>query len=174
MATTYELNQYKQAPVFAAGFPGVIDRTATFHLGTLTGDASYAFIINDIIKCFKLPQGAKVLYGRIECDDLDDHATPTLELDLLFTDGTTHYTLVNGGTVATTGGIMDSRDATYGNIDSVGVVTDDADWYVYLKAIVAAAGDAAAAPDDKIVVTVGYTQAVESDEYIRDFPTPNP
>lgn len=174
MATTYELNHYKQAPVFAAGFPGVIDRTATFHVGALTGDASYAFIINDIIKCFKLPQGSKILYGRVETDALDDAGTPALELDLMFTDGTTHYTLVNGSTVAGSGGITDSRDATYGNIDSVGVVTDDADWYVYLKAIAASVGDAAAAPDDKIVVSVGYTQAVESDEYIRDFPTPNP
>lgn len=174
MATTYEALSYKLAPVFAAGFPGVIDRTSTIDVADTTGDDTYTFIINDVVKCFKMPQGAKILYGRLECDDLDDNVSPTLELDLIITDGTTTYTLISGAssTIAEAGGVADTRTSVT-LADVIGKVLTNPNFYAAVKVRTAATGDPA---DDtaKIIVSVGYSLNVESDEYQRTFPTSNP
>jgi len=172
MATTYETPNFRDVSIFAANFPGVIDRTVEIDLEAVTADATYAFIINDVIKVCRLPQGAKLLYGRLECDDLDDDGTPTVELDLSVTDGTTTYILVNGTgtTIAEAGGALDSRSTMV--TDVVGSVLANPDFYLQVKCRAAATGDAGASA--KIKATVGYTMAVESNEYNRDFPSPIP
>lgn len=168
MATTYEALSYKRPAVFAAGFPGVIDVTYSATLEAITGDATYAFIINDVIKFFKLPPHAVLLYARIEADQLDDHATPTLVLDVLVTDGTTTKVLLEAltdfGNAA--GEIADSRnslvapaDGTEGpGVDAVGYETTNDDFYAAVKAIAAAAGDAESSAS--ITLSIGYTMQV--------------
>lgn len=168
MATTYEATSYKRPAVVAQGFPGVIDVTYEQDLEDLTSDASYAFIINDVIKFFKLPANAVLLYSRLETDVLDDHATPTLVLDVLVTDGTTTKVMYEAAsTLSSAGGeIHDSRtslnapaDGTEGpREDVVGFITTNNDFYVAVKATTAAAGDAAA--DAKIKLSFGYTMQI--------------
>jgi len=163
MATTYEAKSYKGVPAVSANtFPGVVRRAVSIDLEELTGDASYAFVINDIVKVFKLPPLAKILYGRLVSGDvaLDDHATPTLDLDVIVTDGTTTKTLVNGGTAINQADVTAVTDLDADN--AYLYVTTDDDFYVAVKAIAAAAGDAAA--DATFIVDVEYTGILEPGE----------
>lgn len=182
-AQTFTHRSYFSGPVSLTNFPGVIDRSVEIDLDTLIGadgTAASTLEANDVIKIFKLPTNAKILYGRLECEDLDGHATPTIELDLRVTDGTTTKYLFDGiTTVAQAGGVIDTRDAAgTGNVNAytsnsaIGYVIPDGevDWYLDLKCITAPA----TAQNDQIRVSIGYTFAVENSEFDRDFPTPNP
>jgi hypothetical protein len=182
-AQTFTTRNYFSGPVFATNYPGVIDRSAFIDLDTLIGPdgtAATTLEANDVIKIFKLPPNAKILGGRVECEDLDSHATPTLEFDLQVTDGTTTKLIFDGiTTVAQAGGFIDSSDAggtgvlnAFSTNSAIGYVTPDGetDWYLALKCITAPA----TAQNDGIRVCVRYTFAVENEEFDRDFPTPNP
>lgn len=163
MASTYEAKSYnKGIAVGASSFPGVIKRAYSINLEEATNDATYAFAINDIIKVFHLPPYVKVLNARLVSGDvaLDDHATPTLDLDVIVTDGTTTKTAVNGGTAINQADITASMDLDADN--AYLFVTTDADFYVALKAIAASAGDATA--DATVVVEIEYTGILEPGE----------
>lgn len=173
MATTREALSYALAPVFAAGFPGVIDRTTSIDLAALTSDADYAFVADDVIKVFKLPQGAKLLYARLETDVLDDNGGGAMTATVEAYDGTTTHTLLTlAANFFEAEAMADSRDATYNSANVWGSVLANPDFYVRFKVGTGATGDAAASA--KIKVSVGYSLNVESDEYQRTFPTSNP
>lgn len=163
MATTYEAKSYNEGiAVGAANFPGVIKRAYSINLANTTNDSTYAFVINDIIKVFQLPAYAKVLNAKLVSGDvaLDDHATPTLDLDVIVSDGTTTKTAVNGGTAINQADVTATMDLDADN--AYLFVTTDDDFYVAVKAIAAAAGDATA--DATLAVEIEYTMALEPGE----------
>ena len=163
MATTYTNRSYNEPYLVGTAAPGLIVRTAVVDLDSLTGDTSYAFIINDVIKLFKIPPYAKIVDGFVgSADDLDDHATPTLELNLQITDGSTTKTLVDQGVWAGSA-TLTRAGAAPATEDAINYVTTDNDFYAQLKAIAASAGDAATTSE--IDVMVAYTMNLEPGEY---------
>lgn len=178
-AQTFETKYFRSPAVFAANFPGKIERSATLDLDTIVGpDGTDATPLeaNDVIKLFKLPQGVKLIDGEIECEDLDDAASLTLQLGV--TDGTTTKSFFSACTIGQTGGLAYSRDAAASTVldafDSdaaAGFVTTNGDFYLFLKCV-AAAGTPNAA--DGVRVSVGYTLCTEVDEANRSFPSPIP
>lgn len=161
MATTYTYPSFNEPAVGANTFPGVIKRALKVELATATSDTSYAFVINDIIKVFALPPYVKILSGKMVTNgETDDHATPTVDLDLIVTDGSTTKTLVNGGTGMSEDNVTATTD--FDADDAYMFVTTTDDWYVAIKAIAAAAGDAATGAD--ITVEVEYTGLLEAGE----------
>ena len=177
MATAYETVEYQNGvAVNTQGTPGIVRRTISIDLPTLTGDADYKLALNDTIKCFPLPGWVKIERGMIRTNvDLDDHGTPSLELDLQITDGTTTKTLLDNGTgVFDTGNpaIVDSDAVEPSTINALYWVTDNGSYYAQLKAIAAAAGDAASSA--VIYVTVEYSRVLEGDEGNRTFPDATP
>lgn len=158
MATTYTATSYT-TPALARPQSGKTTRWYSHPLGS-----SFTFVINDVIKVFKLPQGAKLLPGwGIECDDLDAGATPTLTLSLAVTDGTTTKTIIDGSTAGQAGGITyDSTSSVGQQADVMGFVTTNDDFYVYVLAKAAAAG--ACAASSKLKVWCSYTLDTEAGE----------
>lgn len=161
MATTYTAKSWFVPAVGANTFPGVIKRAYAVELSEATNDTSYAFIINDIIKVFALPPYVKILSGKMVTNgETDDHATPTVDLDLIVSDGTTTKTLVNGGTAMSEDNVTATTD--FDADDAYMYVTPTDDFYVAIKAIAAAAGDAATGAD--ITCEVEYTGLTEPGE----------
>lgn len=179
-AQTFTAPCFYSGPVQLTNFPGVIERSRTLDLDLLIGpDGTDATPLeaNDVIKIFKLPVNAKILYGVIESEALDGHATPTLDVDLQVTDGTTTKLLFDGATIVQGGGRADTRDAgatgemhAFSSNSAVGYVLDNADYYLALKCMNAPA----TFQNDQIRVSVGYTMAVENEELDRDIPSQNP
>jgi hypothetical protein len=182
-AQTFLGPSFRQAGVHLPNFPGVVQRTSVLDLDTLIGltdgTAATTLEANDLIKVFKLPANCKIVFGRIDCEDLDGHATPTLTLDLLVSDGSTTKYIFDEATIGQSGGFADSRDAGAAGVldifDSNSAINyvlpdNEIDWYVGLKVGTAAA----TMQNDAIAVTIGYTHALENVDYDRDFPTPNP
>ena len=163
MATTYEAKSFQGGIAVGANtFPGVIKRAYSANLEDTTADATYAFIINDLIKFYQLPPYVKVLDAAIVSGDaaLDDHATPTLDLDVLVSDGTTTKTAVNGGTAINQANVTANMDKDADN--AYLFVTTNDDFYVALKAIAASAGDAASGAT--VAVEISYTGLLEPGE----------
>lgn len=181
-AQTFTHPAFYSGPVSATWFPGVIDRSVALDLDNLIGPDGTALTTieaNDVVKVFRLPPNIKVLFGRIDCEDLDAHATPTVTMELQVTDGTTTKYIFNDTTIGQTGGFVDSRDAGANSVldafdadTAIGYVIPDGetDWYLALKFSAAVA----TVSGDGIRVDIGYTFAVENSEFDRDFPTPNP
>lgn len=163
MATTYTLRSFNEPAVVGTAFPGRITRQVTIDWVDVTGDADYAFIINDVVKAFKVPPKAKILGAKLSNKvDLDDGAS-TLELDVQLTDGTITKTLIDGGT--TTGTLATVREgAAPATEDAIGYVTSDDDFWIQLKAIAASNGDAAA--NAVSILEVSYTMILEPGEYV--------
>jgi len=156
MATTYEVTSFRRPPVFAAGYPGKITVLYTVNLEDLTADASYQLLDGDILKFFKLPAKAVILGGGIASDELDDHATPALVMDLQVTDGTTTKTVLDAATTfGAARNTYSSYDSAFGAGDGIGYVTTDDDFRVQLEVITSAAGDAAASAT--LTVWIDYT-----------------
>lgn len=177
-AQTFETKYFRQPPVFAANFPGLIDRSATLDMDTIVGpDGTDANPLeaDDVVKVFKLPQGTKIVYGGIEAEALD--SGNTLTLDLIVTDGTTTKLIFDECTIGQAGGAAFSRDVSaageqdaFDTNSAIGFVTDNGDYYVALRC-----GVAPTTPgNDGIRVTVGYTMCTELDEGNRSFPDPIP
>lgn len=158
-------------PVNTQGDVGSVKMKLDIDWPALTGDADVALALNDVVQCFKLPGWVKLLSAYLDNSvDLDDHATPTLDLDILVTDGTTTKQLLNGGTTA--GQVGRTTAASDFDADGIDFVTDNGDYIVILKAIAAAAGDAAASAKTKLMVE--YTRVMQGSEGIKDLPSPNP
>lgn len=156
MATTYEAKSYKQP---ALDYPlQIMERVSKAEeFGTST-----ALVINDVIKFFKLPPGAKLLGASIEAEDIDTHATPTITLSLIVTNGTTTKTVIDGSTVGQGGGIVFAESDATGAAQTgwKGYVCNGKDWYVGVK--VKAAAATAAAGD--IIASIRYTKDTEGGE----------
>jgi len=179
-AQTFTAPSFYASAVHLPNFPGVIERSISLDLDTLIGaDGTAATVLetNDVIKVFKLPANAKLLYGRLDSEDIDSGTTLTLTLRA--TDGTTTKNFIVASTVGQAGGFTDTRDAAgvgvqnaYSANSAVGYVMPDneIDWRVEVLAAAGATGAGA----DNLRVTVGYTMAVENGEVNRVFPTPNP
>lgn len=163
MATTYEAKSYDHGTaVSASTFPGSIKRAVSVNLEQATNDATYAFAQNDLIKVFHLPPYVKVLHARLvtTATELDDHATPTLDLDLVVSNGTVTKTAVNGGTAINQANVTATMD--YDTDDAYMFCTPNGEYYVALKAIAASAGDAEA--NASIIVEFEYTNVLELGE----------
>lgn len=178
---TFTAPSFSSPGVHLPNFPGVIERLVALDLDLLIGpDGTDATPLEagDVIKVFKLPAGAKLLYGRIEAEDLDS-GTPAITLDLYASDGTTTKYFFDESTIAQAGGIADTRESGVAGAKNalsadtaIGFVVpfEESDWYVALRC-----GTVAATfQNDGVAVAVGYTMAVENTDYDRDFPTPNP
>lgn len=174
---------YRQPAVFAANFPGLIERSVTLDMDSIIGpDGTSANPLeaSDEVKLFKLPQGAKICYGNLASEAL---AASGLTLDLRVTDGTTTKYLFNEAIIGVLGGQIDTRSPDtasaastagvippFGTDSAVGFVTTNGDFYLALTC-----GTAATTPaNDGIRVTIGYTMCLEMDEGNRDFPSPIP
>lgn len=177
-AQTFETKYFRQPPVFAANFPGVINRSATLDMDLIVGpDGTDANPLeaDDVVKLFKLPYGAKILDGAIEAEALD--SGNTLTLDLIVSDGTTTKLIFDECTIGQAGGRADSRDAgatgelsAFTSDSAIGFVTSNGDFYVALRC-----GTAPTTPgNDGVRVSVSYTMCTELDEANRSFPSPIP
>lgn len=182
-AQNFYAGSYYSPAVSATNFPGIIERSYAVDLDLMVGqtDGTSLAVIeaDDIIRFFKLPPNVKILYGVIESEALDVHATPTCVCDLQVTDGTTTKLIFDEATIVQAGGRADSRDAgaagelsAFTSATAIGYVIPDGetDWYVALKFTAASATESG----DGLRVSVGYTHLVENSEFDRDFPTPNP
>lgn len=158
MATDYTATSYA-TPALARPQSGPTTRWFAHDIGS-----SFTFVINDKVKFFKLPAGAKIVPGwGIEADDLDAGATATLTLSLAITDGTTTKTIIDGSVAGQAGGVCYDHTATYGQqADVMGFVTTNDDFYVYVLAKAAAAG--AGAASSKLKVWCTYTLDTEAGE----------
>lgn len=176
-AQTFETKYFRQPPVFAANFPGIIERSATLDMDLIIGpDGTDANPLeaDDVVKVFKLPQGAKVLYGVIETESL---AASDLTLDLIVSDGTTTKLIFDECTIGVAGGRADSRDAgAVGELSAftadsaIGYVIPNGEFYCALRC-----GTAPTTPaNDGIRISIGYTMCTELDEGNRSFPSPIP
>lgn len=162
MATTYNVPSFTHPAINVRGFPGVIERTYSADLEAVTGDASYALVIGDVFKFFKLPANARLSYARLEAPvDLDDGATD-MTADVIVTDGTTTWALMDEAVIGAVG-IWDTRDAattTTAKINTIGKVTTNSNFYAAVRiGAVGATGDAATGA--KIVLTIGYVLSLE-------------
>lgn len=150
MATTTIAKSYNDVP-------------PSYHEGTITvsykwdGGSNPLGVLNDILRFFKLPRNAKLLDGSIEIEAIDTHATPTGELSVLVTDGTTTYTLDSA---------IPSETAALIRFDGTGwlgeVLTGTGQWRAEVKATTAAA-TAAASP--YIALTLSYTMDLAAGEH---------
>lgn len=179
-AQTFTAPSFKNSGVHLTNFPGVIERQAVADLDLLIGPdgtAATTLETDDVIKFFKLPANAKILYGRIDCEDLD--SATSLTLDLIVSDGTTTKYLLNASTIGQGGGFADTRDAAANGVQDVfdansaigyTLPDNETDWYVAVVVDTAPGG----AQNDGIGCTIGYTMALENADFDRSFPTPNP
>jgi hypothetical protein len=181
-AQDFTTKYYRQPAVFAANFPGIIERSVNLDLDLLIGpDGTDANPLEagDKIKLFKLPQGCKLCYGGLAAETL---AAANLTLDLFVTDGTTTKYFLNEAIIGVLGGQVDTRSPTtaalasavgvitpFGTDAAVGFVTTNGDFYVGIGC-----GTAAASTADGLRAVVGYTMCTELDEANRDWPDPIP
>jgi hypothetical protein len=153
MATTYEVNSWKNEPAVARPQAGVHERYKTFTLTT--------GVINDVYKIFRLPKGAKLLPlgWYIESPDVDTNATPTVKFDLIVTDGTTTKTVIADTVVGQAGGTVFDQTATVGQQTGwVNYVTTNGNFYVALKIDTASATHASGS----VIVGCKYSIDLES------------
>lgn len=180
-AQTFLAPSFASPAVHLPNFPGVIERSQVVDLdllkGLTDGTAATTLEANDKIKFFKLQGGSKIVYGRIDCEDLDTNTVGTL--DLVVTDGTTTKYLIKDSTCAQTGTSSDTRDAagngvvlpqTSGSALGFVIPWDETDWYCAVIVSAAPTG----MQNDFIKATIGYTMALENGDSQRDFPTSNP
>ena len=182
-AQTFEVASYKDAVLHLTNFPGVIERSSLVDLDTIYGltDGTDATPLeaNDLLKWFRLPNLAKMLYARVDVEDLDSDASPAITLDVIVSNGTTTKYFFDESTIAQGGGFADSRvPGTAGVKNAVDADTavgfvippDGTQWYIAVK--VGTAADVF--QNDAIGLTVGYTMALNNADYVRDVPTTNP
>lgn len=155
MATTTNKSTFLNEPAVARPQAGVHQRTTSFRL---TSDDNVAA---NTVRIFRLPKGAKLLPGwYIEAEDADTNATPTLDMDLVVTDGTTSYVIINGGTTFQSAAVAYDHSATIGQQTGwVNAVLANANFYVGLLINTASATLDTAAD---IVVGCKYTMDLES------------
>lgn len=115
---------------------------------------------DDHHRFFKLPKNVKIGFAQIASTDLDTHATPTIDFDLLLTDGTTEKILIEGtaNLIGQTGGVDNGyliSAAT--NEPGFGFVTTSHDWYVAVDFKAAAATFASGT----IIVSILYTTVLD-------------
>lgn len=121
---------------------------------------------NDVIKFFKLPPDVKILWARVDSEDID--SATSLVWDLQVTNGTTTKLLFDDATVGRSAGFVDSRDAggtgvlsKFATDSAIGYVVPDDNYYVAYKCITAPAG---AGSGDEIEVEIAYTSNLESND----------
>lgn len=174
MATAYK-NPSAGKPVLSPqGCGDLIARQFVIDWPTLTSDATYALVINDTVEMCDLPAFVKLYGGTIaNTVDLDD-GTSVAELDLIVSDGTTTYTILDGGTTTGAAGALTSLNGDVATHAGLYSVTDNGDYKLYVKAVAAANGDMASSA--KTYVTIYYSGALEGNETgaNRDFPSPIP
>lgn len=156
-AETFESLSYKQTVALAkhpSGYTERISKEESFTLDTAA----------DVVKFFKLPRGAKLLGACIIGADHDAHATPaTVTFDVIVTDGTTTYTLINDAPVGTAVAEYTSESATYGlQTGWRGKVLGNANFYCAAK-VVTPPNTAQAA---NLQVGIRYTLDIEPGEWV--------
>lgn len=163
MATTYEAPSFAHPAINVRGFPGVIERHYSMDLASVTGDASYALVADDVFKFFKLPANARISYARVETDVIDDGGTAAT-LDVIVSDGTTTKVLMDEiPTSQTLGSKGDTRDVEDSTVcyqaDTIGFVTTNSNFYVAVRCGTGPTGDAATSAQIKL--TFGYVLSLE-------------
>lgn len=171
-ADTYEAPSYKEPAIYSRSNSAPIVREATVDFGELVGAAggtiaSDLLETNDVIKFFKLPPDVKLLWARVDLEDID--SATSLVWDLLVTNGSTTKKFFESATAGRSAGAVDSRAYSGGtgalfkfSTDSaLGYIVPGDNYYVAFKCTTAPAG---AGSGDQIKVEVGYTSALESGE----------
>lgn len=114
----------------------------------------------DIVRFFKLPRGAKILWGRLRPGDFDSNGTPTIVLSVEITDGTTVKTLIHQAAVGQTGGLAFPTSANFSNEDALGFVIPADGWEARVLVDTVAATTQAAA----VSLQVDYNMDLEQGE----------
>lgn len=130
MATTDKLRSFTQPP--PSHHVGVQTIAHNFLLGDL---ANFDGTINSLIYAGKIPRGASYLDCALNFSVLlDSHATPTGDVGLILTNGTTTYTLIAGKAAET---VALHRGETVAAIGKV--LTGNAEWDLIIKVTTAIA-----------------------------------
>lgn len=143
-------------PAVARPQAGVHERATSFRFAAGEDTAT------NRIRLFRLPKGAKLLpFGwYIEAEDPDTNATPTLDMDLIVSDGTTTYVIINGGSTFQAAAVAHDQSATIGGLTGwVNAVTSNPNFYVAILVNTAAATLSTTAD---IIVTCKYSCDLES------------
>jgi len=168
-ADTYAIPGFAEPALLSRNSP--IVRSARVDLASLVGAAGGTIASdlleqNDVVKFFKLPPDVKLLWARVDSEDLD--SSTTLVWDLSVTNGTTTKYLFQSGTIGQSAGFVDTRDADgtgvlnkFSTNAGVGFVTDNDNYWVQYKCTTAPTG---AGSGDEIIVEVAYTSQLESGE----------
>lgn len=166
-ADTYNVSSFNEPALVSRG--SIIVRSKRVDLADLVGDAggvitADALEANDVLKFFKLPPDVKILWGRVDAEELDGGTS--LTWDLQVTNGTTTKLIFDGSTIGQSAGYIDSRDAggtgqlgKFGTDGAIGYVVPDDNYYVALKVIDAPTG---AGAGDELEVEIAYTSQLES------------
>lgn len=168
-ADTYEALSYKEPAIFSRSNSAPIVREYTVDFADLVGAAggtiaSDLLETNDVIKFFKLPPDVKILWARVDLEDID--SATSLVWDLRVTNGTTTKYLFQSATAGRSAGAVDSRAYSGGtgslfkfSTDSaLGYIVPGDNYYVDFKCTTAPAG---AGSGDQIAVEIAYTSALE-------------
>lgn len=147
---------YLREPAVSKPNAGDISRVVTFRIAAGEDTAL------NVIRLIRLPKNAKLLPlgWYIETEDADTGATPTLDMDLVVTDGTTTHTIINAGTLFQSAGKAFDQTSTSGQQSGwVNFVTTNSNFAVGLLVNTAAATLATTAD---IIVSCKYTMDLES------------
>lgn len=167
-ADTYTAPSFNDPALVSRG--ATIVRSARIVLTDLVGAAGSTIAAglledDDVIKIFKLPPDVKILWARVDSEDID--SATSLVWDLRVYNGTTTKYLIQSGTVGRSAGFVDSRDAggtgvlsKFATDSAIGYVTNNDDYRVEYAVTTAPAGAGGATPS--IEVEIAYTSQLES------------
>lgn len=166
-ADTYTAPSFNDPALVSRG--SIIVRSARVDFANLVGAAGGVITSDlledeDVIKFFKLPPDVKILWGRVDAEDIDSATSLTWDLEV--TNGTTTKLIFDGATIGQSAGYIDSRDAggtgqlgKFGTDGAIGYVVPDDNYYVAWHVKDAPAG---AGAGDEIEVEIAYTSQLES------------
>ncbi len=167
-ADTYSAPSFADPALFNRG--SIVVRASRFDLTDLVGAAGSTIASglledNDVIKVFKLPPDVKILWARVDAENLDSGAN--LVWDLVAHNGTTTKYLIQSGVAGAAEGFTDTRDdggtgviGKFATDSAIGWVVDNDNYYVQLAVTTAPAG--AGEADPTVEVEIAYTCQLES------------
>ena len=107
--------------------------------------------LNDILRFFRMPDGATISWWRMWISDVDTGGSPTVTHSLDLTDGTTTHALLVNKTIGRTAGLAEPSSAA--EVALLGTKLDTDDFVVQIKTT---AAPATAATGD-FYVAIYYT-----------------
>lgn len=171
-ADTYTAPSFNDPALLSRG--ATIVRSARVDFANLVGAAGGTIASdlleqNDVIKLFKLPPDVKILWARVDAEDID--SATSLAWDLRVTDGTTTKYLFQSATAGQSAGFVDSRTVggtgvlgKFATNSAIGYIVPDDNYRVQFVCTTAPAG---AGSGDEIEVEIAYTSQLESGDAVH-------